>query len=274
MQFVRIHKCRRPVSAFSRRLSLRTRGTNSRKKNKAALKSSRLGKRKARGHPRTARAAAADPADPATAVPTAAPDRFSNSGRGRNSVPGRPGDTRSHSVRASRQPHGNSSGTGYGKAGGRGTARGGKIAPSVEAMAATAFPRPASGSLSGGSTGSGCASAPRSTWDIGASGTAAFLSCGWIPGRNTGQRAGTPPMTFTLTRMADTSFTTGGIPASDLRLPLCIIAGKRRSQSFVDARIEFPGSGLRATGGREPRQVRKEATVMVRLVCRGSPGAW
>ena len=34
------------------------------------------------------------------------------------------------------------------------------------------------------------------------------------------------------------------------------------------------GLGLRAMGGRKPRQVRKEATVAVRLVCRGSPGAW
>src|ERR1035437_4691477 len=34
------------------------------------------------------------------------------------------------------------------------------------------------------------------------------------------------------------------------------------------------GSGLRATGGRKPRQVRKEATVAVRFVCRGLPGAW
>ena len=34
------------------------------------------------------------------------------------------------------------------------------------------------------------------------------------------------------------------------------------------------GLGLRATGGCKPRQVRKEATVAVRFVCRGSPGAW
>ena len=32
------------------------------------------------------------------------------------------------------------------------------------------------------------------------------------------------------------------------------------------------GSGLRATDGRKPRQIRKEATVVVRFVCRGSPG--
>ena len=34
------------------------------------------------------------------------------------------------------------------------------------------------------------------------------------------------------------------------------------------------GLGLRATGGCKPRQVRKEATVAVRFVCRGLPGAW
>src|ERR1039457_7280483 len=34
------------------------------------------------------------------------------------------------------------------------------------------------------------------------------------------------------------------------------------------------GSGLRATGGRKPPQARKEATVAVRFVCRGLPGAW
>src|ERR1035437_1270716 len=34
------------------------------------------------------------------------------------------------------------------------------------------------------------------------------------------------------------------------------------------------GLGLRAAGGCKPRQVRKEATVAVRFVCRGSPGAW
>jgi DNA polymerase III subunit gamma/tau len=36
----------------------------------------------------------------------------------------------------------------------------------------------------------------------------------------------------------------------------------------------IPGSGLRAAGCRKPRQVRKEATVVVLPVCRGSPGAW
>src|ERR1019366_3922483 len=36
----------------------------------------------------------------------------------------------------------------------------------------------------------------------------------------------------------------------------------------------FSGLGLRATDGRKPRQVRKEATVVVRFVCRGLPGAW
>jgi hypothetical protein len=34
------------------------------------------------------------------------------------------------------------------------------------------------------------------------------------------------------------------------------------------------GLGLRATDGCKPRQVRKEATVVVRFVCRGLPGAW
>ncbi len=34
------------------------------------------------------------------------------------------------------------------------------------------------------------------------------------------------------------------------------------------------GLGLRATDGCKPRQVRKEATVAVRFVCRGLPGAW
>src|SRR5271156_1450804 len=39
-------------------------------------------------------------------------------------------------------------------------------------------------------------------------------------------------------------------------------------------RSNLSGSGLRATGGREPRQVRKEATVVISPVCRGLPGAW
>ena len=39
-------------------------------------------------------------------------------------------------------------------------------------------------------------------------------------------------------------------------------------------RWNLSGLGLRATDGRKPRQVRKEATVVVRFVCRGFPGAW
>ena len=38
--------------------------------------------------------------------------------------------------------------------------------------------------------------------------------------------------------------------------------------------MKLSGSGLRATGGCKPRQVRKGATVVAYPVCRGSPGAW
>ena len=47
--------------------------------------------------------------------------------------------------------------------------------------------------------------------------------------------------------------------------------GRRRSPCY-DGWLS--GLGLRAMGGRKPRQVRKEATVAVRFVCRGLPGAW
>ena len=157
-------------------------------------------------------------------------NRLSNSGRNssRSNVPSRPGNNSNRSVRSSRQSRGNSSGDGYSRAAGRGIVHGSRvvlnggkasIAPgrSVEAMAVTTFLRTASVSISGVNTGSGCTAAPRSTWGIRASRTAAFRSCSWIPGRNTGQKTGTTPMTSTSIMTTGTTFTTAGIRASDLR---------------------------------------------------------
>ncbi len=53
------------------------------------------------------------------------------------------------------------------------------------------------------------------------------------------------------------------------------IAAPRRSPQNSPCYDSFlSGLGLRATDGCKPRQVRKEATVVVRFVCRGLPGAW
>ena len=52
-------------------------------------------------------------------------------------------------------------------------------------------------------------------------------------------------------------------------------ATKIAGATFASCYDEYlSGLGLRAAGGCKPRQVRKEATVAVRFVCRGSPGAW
>ena len=147
---------------------------------------------------RSTTAAAAGPTDSATAAATAAGTTF----------PAGPATTATAPYASSRQSRGNSSGDGYSRAAGGGRVHGSRavldggkasIAPgrSVEAMAVTTFLRPASVSISGVNTGSGCTAAPRSTWGIRASRTAAFRSCSWIPGQNTGQKTGTTPMTFT-----------------------------------------------------------------------------
>ncbi len=232
-----------PCFCFSGRLSLRTRSTTSRMKNRASLKSSRAGNSKARQpaaqQQRTQRqtqqpqqqrqqpAAAAQqtssnsnsssgpsrlsnsnrnsssgsnrPSNSSAAATAAGPADLSSSGRNSSSnVPSRPGNNSNRSVRSSRQSRGNSSGDGNSRAAGRGIVHGSRIVlnggkasialgRSVEAMAVTTFLRPASVSISGVNTGSGCAASPRCTWGIRASRTAAFRSCSWIPGRNTGQ---------------------------------------------------------------------------------------
>ena len=192
-------------------------------------------------------AAAARPADSAAATAAAAAGRSRSRpqpqqqqpqqqqraqqqpSNGRNSsrhnVPSRPSNNSSRSVPSSRQWRGNSSGDGNSMAPGRGIAHFSRTARntgtpiialgrSVEAMAVTTFLRTASVSISGVNTGSGCP-APRCTWGILVSRTAAFRSCWWIPGRNTGRKTGTRPMTFTSVMTMGTTFTTAGIRALD-----------------------------------------------------------
>ena len=113
-------------------------------------------------------------------------------------TPSRSGNNSNRNAPSNRLPRGNSSGDGYSRAaagrvrahGSRVVRNGGKASiapgPSVEAMAATTSLRPASVSISGVNTRSGCPAAPRSTWAIRASRTAAIRSCSWIRGRNTG----------------------------------------------------------------------------------------
>ena len=56
------------------------------------------------------------------------------------------------------------------------------------------------------------------------------------------------------------------------RLRHCSRSESRGARPCYDRYLS--GLGLRATDGCKPRQVRKEATVVVRFVCRGLPGAW
>lgn len=144
-------------------------------------------------------AAAANPTDSATAAahrnnPVGSSkdnSRNYNSNRNcsRDNVFSRPGNNSNRNGRSSRQPRGNRSGDGCSMVHGASIVHGSRAAlnggtanialgRSVEAMAATTFLRPASVSISGVNTGSGCAAAPRCTWGIRASRTAAFRS--WI----------------------------------------------------------------------------------------------
>ena len=144
----------------------------------------------------------------------------------RDNAPNRP----DRSVAGSRQPRGNSSVGGYGRAAGRAILPGGRVARnggrasiavgrSVAAMAVTTFLRTASVSISGVNTISGSTAAPRCTWGIRASPTAAFRSCFWIPGQNTGWKIGTPPMTSMSIMTTGTTSTTAGIRAPDWQSP-------------------------------------------------------
>ena len=142
----------------------------------------------------------------------------------------RAGNSRSN-VLKNRHAPGNSREVGCSKVAGRGIVPGSRIAPNIgrtsialggsaAAMAVTTSRRTVSASILEVHTRSASGAAPRYSWDIPASSTAAFRSCSLTRGPNTGQKTGMIPTTFTLTMTTGITFIIVGIRVSGWRLPL------------------------------------------------------